>query len=213
MESKTVYLVLPQSILVTEKSVTIKDIATVFCENPDITYEIEKINVYMFNNSIKDYTVISCLYLIQKIQCMYKDIDIKALGETETIVYYKKNPNEKKLSQAVKAAFLMLLTFLGTSYSIMSYNGDVGAIDLMEKLYTLFTAQTPQVAPMGFMLGIISYSLGLFIGMIVFFNHGFNKNSKSEPTPLQVQMRQYEKQINESIILDSNRKGKTTDVD
>lgn len=117
-----------------------------------------------------------------------------------------------KLNGKVKAVLLMVLAFFGTAYSIMSYNGDVGAIDLLKNLYELFTGKTGTEGDIGLSFGIIAYSLGLAIGMIVFFNHGINKKDIDDPTPLQVQMRLYEEDVNKAIIVNSERKNQTIDV-
>ena len=72
----------------------------------------------------------------------------------------------------------------------MSYNGDVDAVTLLNDLYILFTGDR-NGSTVGQILGIVAYSLGLCAGMIIFFNHGINKKSTDDPTPLQVQMRLY----------------------
>lgn len=59
----------------------------------------------------------------------------------------------------------------------------------------------------------IAYSLGLFIGIIVFFNHGAKKKFSDDPTPLQVQMRQYEQEVNQTVITDASRKKAERDAD
>ena len=50
------------------------------------------------------------------------------------------------------------------------------------------------------------------LGIIVFFNHFSKKKLTTDPTPIHVEMRNYEKQINEAIIQDASREGKTIDV-
>ena len=49
--------------------------------------------------------------------------------------------------------------------------------------------------------------------MIIFFNHGINNKDTDDPTPLQVQMRLYEQNVNQAIIIDSDRNRETIDVD
>ncbi|MBO5509897.1 MAG: stage V sporulation protein AA, partial [Lachnospiraceae bacterium] len=141
------------------------------------------------------------------------DVQITNIGSPETVVYYRNTTPSQKYNQTIKAILLMLLTFFGTAYSIMSYNGDVGSDQLLQRLYLLFTGHDVALTSTALLPGIISYSLGLGLGMIVFFNHGLNHNSKNDPTPLQVQMRQYEKEVNDSIIVDSGRKGTMIDAD
>jgi stage V sporulation protein AA len=213
MENVNVYIALDQSILVPNKGVHIEDIATVFCTNKDIAEGVKKLKLLQFTNTDMEYAVISAMKLIEQININFKEVTVVNIGTPETIVYYKNTPPSKKYIQVIKAVFLMLLTFFGTAYTIMSYNGDVGADSLLQRVYMLFTGQDVDVTSSALLPGIIGYSLGLGIGMIIFFNHGINKNSVNDPTPLQVQMRLYEKEVNESIITDSTRKGTIIDVD
>jgi stage V sporulation protein AA len=212
-ENINVYIALDQSVLVPNKSVHIEDIATVFCTKPDIAEGVKKLKLWQFTKTDMEYTVISAMKLIEQINITYKDITVVNIGTPETIVYYKNTPPAKKYSQVMKAVFLMVLTFFGTAYTIMSYNGDVGSDTLLQRLYRLFTGVDVDTSSSALLPGIIGYSLGLGIGMVIFFNHGINKNSVNDPTPLQVQMRLYEKEVNESIITDSVRKGSIIDVD
>ena len=54
----------------------------------------------------------------------------------------------------------------------------------------------------------VCYSIGLAIGIIVFFNHvGKKKNNTPDPTPIQVEMRKYEKDIDTTFIRECGAKG------
>jgi stage V sporulation protein AA len=52
----------------------------------------------------------------------------------------------------------------------------------------------------------IPYSIGIGIGMMVFFNHLFRKKINEEPSPLEVEMFMYEENVNKYIILDEYEK-------
>lgn len=51
----------------------------------------------------------------------------------------------------------------------------------------------------------IPYSLGLGIGMILFFNHWFRKRINEEPSPLEVEMFNYQQSIDQYVILHENK--------
>lgn len=68
--------------------------------------------------------------------------------------------------------------------------------ELFGQVYELFTGQTSD----GFTVLELSYSLGLGLGIIVFFNHFAGKKLTADPTPLEVQMRTYENDVNDTII-------------
>ena len=77
----------------------------------------------------------------------------------------------------------------------MSYNGDVGAIDLLQDLYQMFTGTQASATTAGYRFGILFYCVGLFFGMLLFFN------------------RLYERDVNDAIVVDSAREGTSLDVD
>ncbi len=211
MEQKKIYISLEQSILVPHRKITIGDIATIFCIDNDIKYEVSKMEITVLSDTNQDQVVISVMKLIELISTTYKDIQIESIGEPETIVYYKNLSSLKKGEGKLKSLLLMLLAFFGTAYSIMAYNCDVDADQLLEKLYTLFTGKT-DINSIGLLIGTLGYSIGLCAGMIIFFNHGINKKKTDDPSPLQVQMRMYENDVNQCIIIDSSRKKETIDV-
>ena len=157
--------------------------------------------------------VITAMKLISLISGEFENIHVESIGSPETIVYYKNLKAGTKAKGKLKALFLILIAFLGTAYSIMSYNGDVGTADLLSNIYNIFTGKEGDIGDIGYAAGVFAYSIGLTLGMIIFFNHGINKCNTDDPTPLQVQMRLYEQDVNNCIILDSNREKKTIDAD
>ena len=58
----------------------------------------------------------------------------------------------------------------------------------------------------------ISYSIGLGLGILVFFNHFLKWKMNADPTPLEVEMRTYEEDICKTLIEDAGRKEREVDV-
>ena len=57
----------------------------------------------------------------------------------------------------------------------------------------------------GYTILEIFYSLGIGIGVLFFFNHfGHGKPSK-DPSPIEVQMRTYEEDVDKTLIAENNR--------
>ena len=65
----------------------------------------------------------------------------------------------------------------------------------------------------GFTILEISYSIGLGLGIVVFFNHFARWKITTDPTPLEVEMRLYEENICKTLIDQADRKEKEIDVD
>ena len=58
----------------------------------------------------------------------------------------------------------------------------------------------------------ISYSIGLALGIIVFFNHFSKKKITQDPTPIEVEKKKYNQDLINSKIAQSEEKGHTIDV-
>ena len=188
----------------------IRDVSKVVSDNLELKNKIEKIELMNFSTSSKGQQVISMLDIIEEIR---KNCDgelcIQNLGQPDVVVYYKAFDPSDRIKQKFKFIFLCLIAFFGAGFSIISYNSDVNLVGQLDLLQNVFTGGSES----GAMIGGVAYSLGLFIGIIVFFNHGANKKFTDDPTPLQVQMRQYEQEINQTVITDSVRKKDVRDAD
>ena len=51
------------------------------------------------------------------------------------------------------------------------------------------------------------------MGIIVFYNHFGGKRITKDPTPMEVQMRQYENDVNTTLVDGCNREETSIDVD
>ena len=94
-----------------------------------------------------------------------------------------------------------LATFFGAAFSIMTFNNDVDTGKLFSQIYTQVTGQTSN----NFTILEIAYSIGIGLGILFFFNHFGRMKITNDPTPMQVQMRLYEDDVNKTIIEDIDR--------
>ena len=51
----------------------------------------------------------------------------------------------------------------------------------------------------------ITYSIGIGLGVLFFFNHFGHMKITDDPTPMQIQMRLYEENVNKTLIEDIDR--------
>lgn len=79
----------------------------------------------------------------------------------------------------------------------------------MPESYELVTGQESN----GFTVMEIMYSVGIAVGIIVFYNHFGGKRITKDPTPIEVQMRLYEDDVNTTLVEGCNRKETSIDVD
>lgn len=203
-----VYIKLSESCLADKKKVRIKDVAVVVSDNPDAKYGIEKIELMSFSGT-KEQKVVSVMYIIELIQQSFPECQIESLGATDVVVYYRTYDTSDNIKQILKFVLICMIAFFGAGFSIMSYNSDVNMVGQLDVMENIFVGKARAAYP----VAGIAYSLGLFIGIIIFFNHGVKKKFTDDPTPLQVQMRQYEQEVNQTVITDAERKKACRDAD
>ena len=84
---------------------------------------------------------------------------------------------------------------------------DVTHIGIRELFLDVYTRFLPQMTP-GFSVLEISYSIGIGLGVVLYFNHFGRRKFTQDPTPLEVEMRVYEDDIDTTIIEQNDRSGK-----
>lgn len=78
----------------------------------------------------------------------------------------------------------------------MTFQTDAALPSAFEQLYIIFLGDT-KLQPY---LIEIPYAIGIAVGIIVFFNHFSKKRLTDDPTPIEVELRSYEVQVEDSII-------------
>lgn len=211
--TETVYLKIEQNVMIREPSVTLKDIAKITCTNRPLVNKMKQMKVYNFhvpaNQSKKKMQteVFSVLKIIELIGQEFPNVEIQNIGEKDFVLEYQPK-QEAKWIQYLKMAILSVLIFFGSAFTIMTFNNDVGVGEVFMDFYQQVTGMESN----GFTVLEICYSIGLFLGIMVFFNHVGHKKITHDPTPIQVEMRTYEKDVDATFIENCGRKGTSNDV-
>lgn len=207
----TVYFKAEQSCVVKNPKIVLNDIASIYCSDASIEQKVKALRLYNFQKDEDDKICISVLKVIEVIQEQFSDVLVINAGETDFIIYYKPKDSkrESKFVHMLKVAGICLTGFFGAAFTIMTYNKDVGADNIFYLTHELFTGEVP----VGPSFVQIFYCIGLSVGIVVFFNHAAHKKLTDDPTPFQVQMRLYERDVNDTFIITSDRKEETIDVD
>lgn len=206
--NETVYIKAPQCIQVNQPDVALKDFLTIHTSDQHLKKQIQSLPFYHFSKNEKEQVIVSILKVIELITRHYPDVDIDNLGEGDFILSYEPQSNHEKIKETIFTIFICMVAFFGGGYAIMAYNTDVGAKELFTYLSMLFLGN----AQTGVVYLSISYAIGLTVGMLLFFNHLGSKKLTDDPTPLEIQMRLYEKDISTTIIKDVSRRGESMDV-
>lgn len=153
--------------------------------------------------------VISVLKIIELIEETCPDVTVESLGETEVLIERINVDAHKGWQQAVKAFFIALISFCGTAFTIMAYHNDIGIANVFSRIHQIVMGSEPA----GVSALEVAYSVGLSLGIIVFFNHVGGRRLTKDPTPIEVEMRKYEKDVNNALVDTAEREGKTIDVE
>ena len=215
MSQETLYLKIARNSVVHEPVVHLQDISSMECTREDIVRKLKQKEVYRFrtpSGGKKNHTrqeAFTTLKVIQLIHEEYPNVDIVNEGEKDFIIEYEPNPKENMFLQAVKVTVLCIILFFGSAFTIMAFNNDIGITELFGKLYYRIMG-TEASGISGLEVG---YAIGMAISILVFFNHIGKKKITPDPTPIQVEMRKYEQDVDTSFIENAGRKGHEIDVD
>ncbi len=211
-ERPVIYIKAEQSTYLSKPDVTIGDFCSVYCSDRLLEQKIRSYVVHRFEKEEEGRAFLSVMVLIQAISEIVPAGEVRNVGEQDAVLYYRPcRPSEKRKDfwlQKGKIAFVCVSCFLGMGISIMGYNNDVDMSRVFAQLYETFFGTKPD----GPTFVELFYSIGLTAGIFLFFDHRPGKRVTNEPTPVQVQMRLYEQQVNQTFILGASRKGEELDV-
>lgn len=209
-----IYIQMDEHVRTKHTKVFLKDIAHVLCTSKEIQNKLEKICVFTFQNRKEKKQVISLLYVYELIETMLQNnnknhkenmpkwaAEIHSVGAGDCLVEYYKEKQEKALNKFLKVAGVSLVTFFGAAFSIMTYNQDAEVEEVFQTLYALL-----QIPVNRQWILELAYSIGIGLGVIVFFHH-FDQKSTCTPTTMEIQMNQYEKNIVDAAVTKAERVG------
>lgn len=208
MAEETLYLKAERNVEVTQADVRLKDVAKVYCKDSNITAKVKTVKIHQFKAGEQKRQVFSILKMIALIYEACPNISIENIGETDVLVEWVDVDKHKGKTQTLKIIFVAAISFFGTAFSIMAFHNDIGINKVFGKVYELVMGQPSS----GYTILEFTYSIGLAIGITVFFNHIGGRRITKDPTPIEVEMRIYEKDVNDALIETADREGKTIDV-
>lgn len=179
-----------------KKKILLSDIAEIAPANlKDIS--LEDFLILEIKEDKKQNYHISIIDIIKAICEKYPDVNIVNVGEKDIMIEYL--PDDKKenpLITFLKVVSVCLILFAGGGIAIMTFHTDSALPDVLIKLNEIFTG-TKTDRPYWIE---IPYSIGIAVGIIVFFNHFSSKKITDDPTPIEVEMDSYADSIEKCII-------------
>ena len=209
----TLHLKIGRNTVVWDRQVRLSDIADMECTDEAVLRQLKQKKVYTFREDAgsrkNQLVVISMLKIMEQIHKDYPELEISNEGETDFIIEYVPFPEKPEWVNITKTVLLCILIFFGAAFTIMAFNDDVGVGDVFAKFYRQVTG----VESDGVTELEVCYSIGLSLGILIFFNHVGRKKITHDPTPIQIEMRKYESDLDTAFIENAERKGHNINVD
>ena len=213
MSNGSLYIKIDRNTLVTDRHVTLQDIAKMECTDQAALRQLKQKKIYTFpkqeKKKLKNIPVaFSILKIIELIHEDYPNLDIINEGEKDFIIEYVQEEKPVWI-EWVKVTLLAVVIFFGAAFTIMAFNNDIGITDVFEKFYRQVMGRNAD--------GVTELEgcccIGLALGIVIVFNHFGKKKITMDPTPIQVQMRKYAQDIDTAFVENAERKGHSIDVD
>lgn len=124
-------------------------------------------------------------------------VDANSVGATEVLVHFRPEKQPAKPAvELMKVLFVCLLVFFGSAVALMTFQTDASVPDVFVNLHRIFTGEETD-RPIAL---ILSYTVGLTAGIILFFNHFAGKKIKEDPTPVEVEYVAYKKELQDCML-------------
>lgn len=206
MSKESIFIILEKKFTTDKnKNILIKDIGTVYCKDEKIKKKIENLKIIKTKNE-EDWDYIDKTEVINKILDYGPKLDVNVFGADDTLIEIKSQASYNKVFHYTKVIFVCLVLFFGAGIAIINFYEDVNMIASLNKIYQSLTGMKEH-KPLVF---IISYTVGLAAGVIMFFNRvlSSSKRRSKEPGPMELEMYIYDTDLEDYILQDVKNKKK-----
>ncbi len=173
-------------------AVLLKDMVEISADK-EIKTKLENMN-YPVDTKNQQFHLISILVIVTFIKEKIPNCEIVVIGETEVLIELNDKTKEDPY-KILRVALVSFLLFIGAVTAIINFHSDVDMKESHKVIYKVMTGEESERP----LLLQIPYSLGIGVGMAVFFNHIFKKKIDDEPTPLEMEMYSYQQSVDEYI--------------
>ncbi|RAP76446.1 stage V sporulation protein AA [Paenibacillus montanisoli] len=179
--------------------ITLGRAARLFASNPETEKRLSALVLHRHTQKDGNRVVIDLLQIVKLVREAEPEIVIDTYGDQEVLVIVADAPKKPRLALLLTT---WLLLFFGSGLAIMNFHTDVSMKEVHVRITELVTGKKTK-HPLWFQ---VPYSVGIGVGMLIFFNHLFRKRFNEEPNPLEVELYMYEENVNAYVIADEMRK-------
>lgn len=202
MEVELIYIRMRHRVFVQpDQTIRLGQVAQIVA-SPDVQKALSNLVIHQIKSSDQNFVVIDAMHAIRTIHEWNSKLDVQTVGPAQTIVEVK---YPKKTLAPVYFCGVWVLLFIGAALAIMNFHEDVSMQAVHEKIYRIVTGKDNSYP----LILQIPYSFGLGIGMILFFNHLFRKRFNEEPSPLEVEIFNYQQDLDRYVVFHEKKESGT----
>jgi stage V sporulation protein AA len=201
METPVVYVRLRRRVLVRPESlIMLGQVARLVTDTQDTEQRLSSLPLHQIVPEDGNMIVIDMLQVVKSVRQMLPGTTVETFGEPHVLVEVAQPDTFKPRLFMLVLAWVLL--FFGSGMALMNFHADVNMPQVQKRITELITGK-PERHPWLFQ---IPYSLGVGLGMLLFFNRLLRKKMLDEPNPLEVEMFMYQENVNHYIITEEYRK-------
>ncbi|MCD9021264.1 stage V sporulation protein AA [Cohnella silvisoli] len=188
-----------RAVVVPRSVVTLGDVARLISD--DISEErLKKLPLHRITDKDGNLLLIDMLQVVKAIREAEPGMIIETFGEPHVLLEI--SPAKKLKPRKLLLVLAWLLLFFGSGMAMMNFHADVNMPAVQRRITELITGRS---GPHPWLFQI-PYSIGIGMGMLLFFNRIFSKRLNDEPNPLEVEMFMYQENVNHYVITEEYRK-------
>ncbi len=171
--------------------INIEDIYDIYPTN----YEnnLNKIRLRSYKNNKSKYDVIHLGEIIEVIKLKCPNTHINFLKNDDIIIFF--DEDKKDISKFIRVFVVSIVVLMGSIMGIMNFHADVNMEHSQFQMVDAITENGNKYLP----YFQIPYSLGIGVGVALFFNKFIPTYSKDEPSPLDLKMNSLNKDIENEL--------------
>ncbi len=194
--------------IVGKQNLVIEDICQVYCISKSIESRIRNLEILQITNHNPDNYTVSIMEIIQRIlkEEELKDVTVSWIGEKNVLIeYLPVLKKQNKFLEYIIVAFVSSVIFFGSMVALMSFQVETNITKLVEETLEILVGD--ELTNSNYVS--IPYAIGITTGIIVFFNHFGGKKITTDPTPIEIEMLNFDINVamtaNEQLELDKRQ--------
>lgn len=191
---KDIYLIpiKTKSFDINKKEVYLKDVYEVYPEN--YRTEINDICLRCYDDNNLKYDVIHLGEVIEAINKKLPLVRINFTKLDDVVILFERNKRDS--TKLIRVLIVSTVVLMGSIMGIMNFHSDVNMMQSQSRLVDFITNDSKTYLP----YFQIPYSLGIGIGVALFFNKFIPTYSRYEPSPLDLRMVSLDKEIKNQLM-------------